>query len=72
MPLPTRILLTVGRFCGDHKFEILGSLALVVGAAVVYSQTRSGKVTIDRVMLRVPVIGVATPDDIAPLSEVRP
>jgi len=57
MPLPTRILLTVGRFCGDHKFEILGSLALVVGAAVVYSQTRSGKVTIDRVILRVPVVG---------------
>jgi type IV pilus assembly protein PilC len=57
MPLPTRIMLAVSTFTGTFKVEILGTLGLLVGAGLVYSQTRAGKTAIDTVLLRMPVLG---------------
>jgi type IV pilus assembly protein PilC len=57
MPLPTRILLAISTFTQEFKFEILATLGLLVGAALVYSQTPGGKTAIDTILLRIPVVG---------------
>ena len=58
MPLPTRILFTVGRFCRDHVIWILLGIALVVGAILTYASTRRGRDSLDAVLIRLPMLGV--------------
>jgi type IV pilus assembly protein PilC len=57
MPLPTRVLLTVGTFCRDHLAPIFLVLALVVASVVVYTRTPRGRSTIDIVLLKLPMLG---------------
>jgi type IV pilus assembly protein PilC len=58
MPLPTRVLLTVGTFCREHLLEIFGLLIVVAAAVGAYATTRRGRETLQSVLLRLPMLGV--------------
>jgi type IV pilus assembly protein PilC len=57
MPLPTRIVFTIGTFTGQHRLEILVTIVLLIGGSILYSQTAHGKKTIHTLLLKLPVIG---------------
>ncbi len=57
MPLPTRVLLSVGQFCSQHALLILGGLALVVVLTIAASRTTRGKATLDALLIRTPMLG---------------
>ncbi len=58
MPLPTRVLFTVGSFCREHLLLIFGSLALAVTGTALYASTQQGRDLLDAVVLRLPMLGV--------------
>ena len=58
MPLPTRVLLAVGTFCRDHLILIFLFLTGLVAAVLTYVSTRSGRETVQRVVLRLPMLGI--------------
>jgi type IV pilus assembly protein PilC len=57
LPLPTRIVIGMSRFLQDFWWAVLG--AIIGGTFILkrYYATTSGKLTIDRIMLRLPVLG---------------
>ena len=57
MPLPTRILLTIGIYTRDHLFAIFLCLALVIASMVLYTRTERGRRLIDALLLRTPMLG---------------
>jgi type IV pilus assembly protein PilC len=57
MPLPTRILLTVGVFCRDHLALIFITLAVSITLAVLASRTVRGRNLFDGALLRIPLLG---------------
>lgn len=57
MPLPTRILLSVGQFCSQHALLILGGLALAVALTIGASRTTRGKAMLDSLLIRTPMLG---------------
>jgi len=57
MPLPTRILLTLGTFCRDHGGVMLFTMAAVIAAVIGFSQTKTGRDFFDGVLLKTPVLG---------------
>jgi type IV pilus assembly protein PilC len=57
LPLPTRILLTVGTFAQDYRIEIVAGIALAVVAGFLFLQTRAGRVFWDYTILKLPVLG---------------
>lgn len=57
MPLPTRVLLTVGTFSRDHAPWIFLVLAVTVASLIVYFRMPRGRETLDVVLLRMPVLG---------------
>jgi len=57
LPLPTRILLSVSDFLGNWWWLLLGLFLLAVFALAMFLRTRAGKVTRDRVLLKLPVLG---------------
>ena len=58
MPLPTRVLLTVGTFSREHLLELFGLAAVVVAAMGAYATTRRGREALQAVLLRLPMLGV--------------
>ncbi len=60
MPLPTRMLMTVGDFVAAHITPIAIVLTLLGLLLTFYSLTQSGKNTLSELSLKVPVIGTAT------------
>ncbi len=58
MPLPTRILFTVGTFCREHLLGIFVFLALAVSGTTLYAKTSSGRDFFDAAVLRLPMLGV--------------
>jgi len=58
MPLPTRVLLTVGTFCRDHLILLFLFATALVAALVSYANTRVGRETLQRVVLRLPMLGI--------------
>lgn len=57
MPLPTRILLTIGTFCGKHAIAIFAVMFLSIIWVTLYAQTKRGKETRDVLLIRAPVLG---------------
>lgn len=57
LPLPTRILMTVGDFIGTWWYALLGGLVALMILLFAGLKTRRGKRTKDRVLLRIPIIG---------------
>jgi type IV pilus assembly protein PilC len=58
MPLPTRVMFTVGTFCRQHVLEILVALGMLVSAFGIYASTKAGRSSLDSVLLRLPMLGV--------------
>ena len=58
MPLPTRVLLTVGTFCREHLLEIFVGLGMVGSAIGIYASTQAGRDMFDSLVLRLPMLGV--------------
>ncbi|MGN7610455.1 type II secretion system F family protein [Magnetococcales bacterium HHB-1] len=57
LPLPTQILLDVGRFWGDSWYLILSGIGLVIFSFVVWTSTDEGKSIWDEYKIGFPVIG---------------
>jgi type IV pilus assembly protein PilC len=57
LPLLTRMVLRVNGFIISHTAVILVTLLALVGALVAYGRTASGRMTIDRLKLRLPFFG---------------
>jgi len=58
LPLPTRIVVAMSRFVGRFWWAIIAAVVAVAFFIRQYYQTANGKMTIDRLMLRSPVIGL--------------
>jgi type IV pilus assembly protein PilC len=57
LPLPTRILISLGAFSQAYRFEIVAAMAVVFLAGFFFFQSRSGKIFWDHALLRLPVLG---------------
>lgn len=57
LPLATRILIGVSTFLSERWYVILGALVLLVVAINRFRASPSGAMTIDRSLLRIPVLG---------------
>jgi len=57
LPLPTRMLLAVTDFLSNYWWALLGGITVLAGALVITVHTSSGRYFIDRVLLRIPVLG---------------
>jgi len=57
LPLPTRILIAVTSFARNNALILLLALILILLLAILYAQSRSGRLAIDSAMLRLPFIG---------------
>jgi type IV pilus assembly protein PilC len=57
LPLPTRVLLAVGKFAGEWRIQIVIGLFLVISGVLVFMQSRSGRIFWDYAVLRLPVLG---------------
>ncbi|MBA3342712.1 MAG: type II secretion system F family protein [Gemmatimonadaceae bacterium] len=57
LPLPTRIVMAASRLLKSYWFVVLGSVAALVFLFKRYRATSNGKLRIDRMLLRVPVLG---------------
>jgi type IV pilus assembly protein PilC len=57
LPLPTRIVMGASRFLKGYWYVVLGVIAVSAYLFKRYNATSDGKLRIDRIMLRVPVLG---------------
>jgi type II secretory pathway component PulF len=57
LPLPTQIVLAVGHVYADMWFEILVATGLSAVAFIAWIRTTQGRLTFDRLKLKVPVMG---------------
>jgi len=57
MPLPTRILLTVGLYTRDHMVAIFLCLGLSIASIVLSTRTARGQRLVDALLLRTPMLG---------------
>ena len=57
LPLPTRVLLTVGEFAQTWRIEIVIALFVVIVSALGFMSTQPGRVFWDYAILRLPVVG---------------
>jgi type IV pilus assembly protein PilC len=58
LPLPTRIVVALSRFIGRFWWAIIAAVVAAAFFVRQYYQTENGKMTIDRLMLRSPIIGL--------------
>jgi len=57
LPLPTKLLIATAGFFINYKLYLLGVLFILIISIVGYVRLPAGKLTMDRLMLKVPVIG---------------
>lgn len=57
LPSTTRLLIAVAGFLINYKFYLLGGLFTLIILIVGYVRQPAGKLTMDRLMLKIPVIG---------------
>ena len=57
LPLPTRITIMLSKFLGSFWWAILGTLGSTFYALYRYKKTYRGRRVLDKIMLRIPVIG---------------
>src|SRR5262249_12706175 len=57
LPLVTRILISITDFFTDYGVYLLAGLALAIALLVLYSRTRQGRWRLDRLALRLPIVG---------------
>lgn len=57
LPLPTRIIMAASLLIRDHWFLVMVAVAMVVAAVVILRRSDRGRLLIDDIILRLPVIG---------------
>ena len=57
LPTPTRVLLAVGTFTQEWRYQILLGILIVIFAVFAFLQTRPGKVFWDYTLIKLPVLG---------------
>jgi type II secretory pathway component PulF len=57
LPLPTRIIMTASLLIRDHWMAVLVTLALLVVAVVLLRRSERGRLLLDTLIIRAPVIG---------------
>ena len=57
LPLPTKLLIATAGFFINYKLYLLGVLFILIISIVGYVRLPAGKLTMDRLMLKMPVIG---------------
>ena len=60
LPWTTRLLIAIAGFLLNYKFYLLGGVAIVFISIVGYLRLPAGKLTMDRLMLKMPLIGPIT------------
>jgi len=60
LPWTTRFLIASTSFLGAYKYYLLGGILTVVIAIVAYVRQPAGKLAMDRLMLKIPMIGSIT------------
>jgi type IV pilus assembly protein PilC len=58
LPLPTRIVVALSNFVGRYWWAIIGAVVAAVFFIRQYYQTPAGRMNIDRIMLRLPILGI--------------
>ncbi len=57
LPWMTRLLIAISNFLINYKFYLLGGVAIVAVSIIGYMRLPAGKVTMDRLWLKLPLIG---------------
>ena len=57
LPLPTRVLLSIGKFMEGNRLQVALGIALLVAAAALFLRSGPGKKATDRYILSVPYLG---------------
>ena len=57
LPAPTQITINISNWVRANFHYMLGVIGIMIAAIRMYSKTEQGKMTIDRLLLRLPVIG---------------
>jgi type IV pilus assembly protein PilC len=57
LPWPTLAVLALSNFLIDYKFQILITIVALAAAIAIYAKTQDGRLEIDRLMLKAPLIG---------------
>jgi type IV pilus assembly protein PilC len=58
LPLPTRIVVALSNFIGRFWWAMLAAVAAIIYFIRQYYQTVNGRMTIDRILLRAPILGL--------------
>ncbi len=59
LPPPTKLLITISRFCASWKMIVLvGAISVLIVALMGYKKTKSGAYQIDKMILKLPIFGV--------------
>jgi type IV pilus assembly protein PilC len=58
LPLPTKVVLALSNFLRNQWYFLLGGIAALVFGFKRFYKTESGKMKIDRIMLKIPVLGM--------------
>jgi type II secretory pathway component PulF len=57
LPATTRLLMATADFIINYKFTLLWGVFILIALTIVYMRLPAGKLTIDRLKLKIPVIG---------------
>jgi type II secretory pathway component PulF len=57
LPLPTRVLISIGTFAQVWRLEIVATMAILVLVAFFFFQSKPGRIFWDYAILRLPVLG---------------
>ena len=57
LPLPTRVVIGMSRFLQDYWWAVIAGLVMLVYSVKKYYATPEGKLSIDRTLLKMPVLG---------------
>jgi type IV pilus assembly protein PilC len=60
LPLATTLLIATANFLINYKFYLLWGVFILIASVVVYMRLPAGKLTMDRLKLKIPVIGSIT------------
>jgi len=60
LPWMTRLLIAISNFLTNYKFYLLGGVAIIIMSIIGYARLPAGKLTIDRLMLKLPLIAPIT------------
>ena len=57
LPLPTRVLMALTDFTTAYRKQLLAGVLLTIAAAIMFVRSKTGRVVLDRMVLKVPLVG---------------